>query len=65
MSKYSDGEVLGIDTDKNLIMWNAIKKERYYSGESLEHYGEHNLLPKEIKRLRKQGVKIPYTIQGD
>jgi hypothetical protein len=48
---YRDGDVIGIDTDKCLILWNGSKKQGENCGETLEQFGIENLFPKELKRL--------------
>lgn len=53
MPKYTDGEVIGVDTDGCLIQWDGIKEESYNSGETLEQFGEGNLTGEELKRVKK------------
>lgn len=46
-----DGEVVGVDTDGNLICYNASTHSNYNCGETLESYGVDNLTPTELKRV--------------
>lgn len=48
---YSDGEVLGIDEDGKLILWDGTEGIRYNCGETLEGYGADNLTEVERGRL--------------
>lgn len=49
--KHGYDEVVGIDADGHLIQWDAIKKIRYNSGETLEAFGIENLTPRELQRI--------------
>lgn len=48
---YEDGEVIGLDTDGNLIQWDAEKKAAYNSGVTPEDFGIENLHPRELARI--------------
>lgn len=50
---YLDEEVVGLDNGK-IVQWDARKRQRYNSGETLKQFGIHNLTETEKKRL---GVK--------
>jgi hypothetical protein len=51
---HADNEVLGIDTDGCLILWDADKRQRYNCGETLEQWGKENLTSQEISRLIRE-----------
>jgi|WetSurMetagenome_2_1015567.scaffolds.fasta_scaffold19810_3 hypothetical protein len=48
---YNDQEVLSIDNDGCLILWDAAKKAKYNCGENLETYGISNLSEQELTRI--------------
>ena len=50
-TKYTDGEVMGLDTDGRIIQWDADKDEPYNCGETPEQFGLDNLTPVERERL--------------
>ena len=51
---YRDGEVIGVDTDKCLIVWNSKTQQGENCGETLEQFGgKDNLFPKELKRIEE------------
>jgi hypothetical protein len=58
MRELADGEVMGIDTDGCLICWDALKKFRYNSGETIQEYGAQNLTEIERNRLTSQGILL-------
>lgn len=47
---YKDGEVIGIDTDGCLVLWNADDEELYNCGETLEEFGELTAI--ELARIK-------------
>ena len=49
--EYEDFEVLGLDTDLNVVQWDAENKTPYNCGESLEEWGVGNLRPHERARV--------------
>jgi len=51
MKGFEDQEVIGLESDGQVICWNADTKEPYASGETLEDYGIHNLREPEIGRV--------------
>jgi hypothetical protein len=58
MHAYLDGEVLGIDNDSNVILWDADKEKRYNCGETINQYGINNLTDKEKHRLNLLKTKM-------
>lgn len=50
-SAFNDGEVIGIDNDERLIMWDRQGGVAYNCGETLDDYGDENLTEVECKRL--------------
>lgn len=48
---YEDGEVIDIDEDGNLILWDNENKQPYNCGENLEEFGFMNLRPEEVSRI--------------
>ena len=51
MPRYADFEVVGKDNDGSLVCWDAVSKQPYNCGETLDEFGEHNLTPTELKRV--------------
>lgn len=51
MAKYSDGEVIRLDTDGRIIQWDANGGVEYNCGETPEEFGVDNLTKKEAARL--------------
>jgi hypothetical protein len=51
LAGYEDGAVLGLDTDGCLIHWNGDDHVAYCSGETLDNFGIHNLLERELQRV--------------
>lgn len=49
--KYEDGEVIRVDTDGCLVLYNAASDREYNCGQTLEEFGIYNLFPKEKERL--------------
>jgi hypothetical protein len=41
MTNYQDGEILGIDTDGTLILWDAERNQPYNCGETLAEFTAH------------------------
>lgn len=54
-SDYTDGEILDVDTDGCLIMWDNDGDIPYNCGETLEGYGVDNLTQREADRLKAMG----------
>lgn len=50
---YRDGEVIGIDNNKCLIVWNSKTQQGENCGETLEQFGKYNIFPKELKRIEE------------
>lgn len=48
---YKDGEVIGIDTDGGLVIWDSFAKAGFNCGESIEEFGPANLTSTEKQRL--------------
>lgn len=49
---FEDGEIIGVDTDGSLILWNADNNTTYNSGEPLEAYSDSELSKKELTRVK-------------
>lgn len=50
-SGFADGEVIGMDNDERLILWDGPVATPYNCGETLDEYGVDNLTEVERKRL--------------
>ena len=65
--KYSDGEVVGVDSDGHLVQWNSDAGATYNSGETLEQFGVQNLSEQELLRAQgkvsKAGVSNASTLE--
>lgn len=48
---YADGEVIRLDTDGCLVMWDSDTESEYNSGETLDEFGRENLAPEELARV--------------
>jgi len=46
-----DGEVLGLDADGCLILWNGSDGTPYNCGETLDEFGVENLTAEELARV--------------
>ena len=58
MTAYQDGDVIGIDNDGCVILWDAVKKERYNCGETINQYGLENLTEKERALLNLGNIEM-------
>jgi len=69
---YKDGEVINLDKDDCVVLWDADKQQPYNCGETLEQYGFDNLTDEEKTRLNTTEGKceacchtVSYWLQGD
>lgn len=51
--KHQDGEVLGVDNDGSLILFNGDNGEPYNCGETPEEFGLSNMTEIERKRIAR------------
>lgn len=51
LADLHDGEVLRVDNDGCLVLWDRDGEVEYNCGETLDDYGDHNLTEVECKRL--------------
>ena len=65
VKKYSDGEVLGVDSDGHLVQWNADAEATYNSGETLEKFGVQNLSDLELQRAKGEVGKLAISASAD
>lgn len=55
LEDYSDGEIVGVDTDGCLILWDDAKSEKYNSGHTLKQFGGmKNLTNREKARVKRK-----------
>jgi len=54
---HRDGEVMGLDGDGNLLVWDSSKAEVYNSGFTPDQFGVENLTDKERSRLPEQSER--------
>ena len=52
--EYSDGEIIGIDNDGCLILWNSTSQQGENCGETPEQYGIDNISRTELKRIDRE-----------